>query len=383
MNYVKTNFFLINIYAPNSVQDRLLFYSNLLEIMKKYNVKDSIVMGGDFNTPLNRIDKIGVSDISYEVIDKIEKICDDFDLIDVWKFLHHDEIKFTWRRTKLLSQSRIDYYLISDKLLDNVKNCKIDFGFQSDHSMISLDLNTVMSKRGPGFWKFNAKLIEDLDYINGLKHKISKWNVKYDFNDRRFKWEYFKYKIKKYTIKISKNRAKRNKEKIKQLEAEVTQLESNLAVNDIKLFNEKKSELNNLIYEKTQGIIMRSKVKWVEEGESGTKYFFNLEKRNAVKKTITKLNIDGQSISDPKQILEEEYKFYSNLYAKNNQYNIEQENNAAQKFLSVVGPKLTDEQKCLCEGQITYDECVKVVKSLKNNKSPGNDGLTGEFYKIF
>ena len=211
----------------------------------------------------------------------------------MWRFLHHDEIKFTWRRTKPLSQSRIDYYLISDKLLDNVKNCKIDFGFQSDHSMISLDLNTVMSKRGPGFWKFNAKLIEDLDYINGLKHKISKWNVKYDFNDRRFKWEYFKYKIKKYTIKISKNRTKKNKEKIKQLEAEVTQLESNLAVNDIKLFNEKKSELNNLIYEKTQGIIMRSKVKWVEEGESGTKYFFNLEKRNAVKKTITKLNIDG------------------------------------------------------------------------------------------
>ena len=31
---------------------------------------------------------------------------------------------------------------------------------------------------------------------------------------------------------------------------------------------------------KTKGIILRSKAKWVEEGEKNTKYFLNLEKRN-------------------------------------------------------------------------------------------------------
>jgi hypothetical protein len=34
-------------------------------------------------------------------------------------------------------------------------------------------------------------------------------------------------------------------------------------------------------------------------------------------------------------------------------------------------------------GDITLDELTAVVKSLKNNKAPGRDGLTNEFYKKF
>ena len=49
--------------------------------------------------------------------------------------------------------------------------------------------------------------------------------------------------------------------------------------------------------------MFRSKVKWVEQGEKPTKYFFNLEKRNYEKKIITQLKIsDGKIISDIKQI---------------------------------------------------------------------------------
>ena len=37
--------------------------------------------------------------------------------------------------------------------------------------------------------------------------------------------------------------------------------------------------------------MLRFKVKWVEQGEKSAKYFFNLEKRNYEKKTITQLKI--------------------------------------------------------------------------------------------
>ena len=46
-------------------------------------------------------------------------------------------------------------------------------------------------------------------------------------------------------------------------------------------------------------------------------------------------------------------------------------------------PKLNDEEKISCEGLLTLEECSNIVSALQNNKSPGNDGFTGEFYKAF
>ena len=46
-------------------------------------------------------------------------------------------------------------------------------------------------------------------------------------------------------------------------------------------------------------------------------------------------------------------------------------------------PKLSENLQTLCEGQLSYQECHKTLKTFKNNKSPGNDGLTAEFYNTF
>ena len=45
--------------------------------------------------------------------------------------------------------------------------------------------------------------------------------------------------------------------------------------------------------------------------------------------------------------------------------------------------KLTNEQTLSCEGIISEDEVFKSLKSMENNKSPGNDGLSKEFYECF
>ena len=64
-----------------------------------------------------------------------------------------------------------------------------------------------------------------------------------------------------------------------------------------------KGEWEKLIKKKPDGIILRSKTKWSEEGEKNTKYFLNLEKRNYNKKTIKKLiGANGDEITDPKKI---------------------------------------------------------------------------------
>ena len=60
----------------------------------------------------------------------------------------------------------------------------------------------------------------------------------------------------------------------------------------------------NSFYElKGKEVIFRSKVKLIEPGEKPTKYFFNLEKKNYVTKTLLQIKLDnGEITSDMKKI---------------------------------------------------------------------------------
>ena len=43
-------------------------------------------------------------------------------------------------------------------------------------------------------------------------------------------------------------------------------------------------------------------------------------------------------------------------------------------------PKLTDDEKLSCEGKLTKNECWITFSPMGTNNSPGNDGLSEEFY---
>ena len=79
-----------------------------------------------------------------------------------------------------------------------------------------------------------------------------------------------------------------------------------------------------------------------------------------------------------KDVLEEVKSFYENMYAEQN---VDKEKmKTMSKNITV---KLTDEERISIEGNITEYECACALKSMNNNKSPGSDGITTEFYKIF
>ena len=53
-------------------------------------------------------------------------------------------------------------------------------------------------------------------------------------------------------------------------------------------------------------------------------------------------------------------------------------------YLSQINiPIFTEEQSQTCDGPITESELLNVLKTMQNNESPGNDGLTREFYETF
>ena len=46
-------------------------------------------------------------------------------------------------------------------------------------------------------------------------------------------------------------------------------------------------------------------------------------------------------------------------------------------------PKLDNKENNNLEGLFTLEECEKVLKTFEENKSPGEDEFTAEFYKHF
>jgi hypothetical protein len=44
---------------------------------------------------------------------------------------------------------------------------------------------------------------------------------------------------------------------------------------------------------------------------------------------------------------------------------------------------LNEEESIICEGKINENECIIAFSEMKNNKRPGSDGFTVEFYKLF
>ena len=141
----------------------------------------------------------------------------------------------------------------------------------------------------------------------------------------------------------------------------------------------KKCELENIRTEKQKGVIIRSRVQWLNEGEKPSKYFCSLEKQLYIEKTVKKIvTSSGNTITDQKEILKELKNYYENLFADRN---IEITDQSFNKFAKTEGlVKLNDNEAKAMEGLLTIDEISKSLKSMKNQKSPGMDGFPAEFF---
>ncbi|GFR67432.1 LINE-1 reverse transcriptase homolog [Elysia marginata] len=144
---------------------------------------------------------------------------------------------------------------------------------------------------------------------------------------------------------------------------------------------EKKEELENLRAQIMKCVLIRSKARWINEGEKVSRYFCNLENRHYTSKRMNSLiNEKGEEIKDNELITNEVKQYYEHLY-KSQEGKIEDIDLNLELLANT--PKLTDEEAISIEGPISLEEATNVLKHMKYNKSPGSEGFIVEFYKFF
>ena len=385
------NFLLVKLYVPNKVQEWRRFIENLNSTIDDV-IKDNepkLVVGGDFNVTLESdLDCSGGNPAQKASVKSIQDLCLDFDLVDIWRIRNPTTRRFTWRQRNPFIQRRLDFWLISDVCQEDIEGTDIIPSINSDHSAIILHFNNIdRQKHGPSFWKFNASLLNDENFVLLINQSVPLWLDEFkEVIDKRVLWDLIKYRIRQVTINYSKEKARQRRQKISDIENSRKVLEekcgNNPTTENIEQLEILKLEHENIYEEFSKGAIIRSKATWYEKGEKSNKYFLNLESHRKAKSSVRKVFSEEELlVTDPKKILGVIEGFYSGLYKKDD---LEPSENLMNTFLeNPLMPCLSVDDSQVCEGKLTIEECVKSLNSFEPNKSPGNDGLTVEFYKFF
>ncbi|CAG2203548.1 unnamed protein product [Mytilus edulis] len=387
-----TDFVFVNYYAPTkNFENDQIEYIEKLKILLNEKLDQNLVLGGDFNTILNpSLDKMGGSKYNTPVkyTSKLEDFIEEFDLCDIWRTKNVDSRLYTWRQRTPLIQCRLDFWLISNFLSSSVTKTSIVPSIKSDHSLIKLTLSGEnFSERGPGFWKFNSGLLTDKDYVDIVKNTLSECDDKYqNLENKNLKWDTIKSEIRGATVKYSKYKNMKLRERESNLKKRQDEIHKNLSrtyldkdINTLLIeLDIVKEDLEQIVNNQTRGAIIRSHAEHCEGNERNSKYFLSLEKRNYKNKCINKLVVNDIEILSQEKILYEERNFYEKLYSSKE--DPDKYSGDSNFFDLNFIPKLTDLEKDICDADISESECVKVLKTFKNNKSPETRNKPGSLF---
>ena len=229
-------------------------------------------------------------------------------------------------------------------------------------------------------------LTEDLTFLGILSVHVDDFLNSHDHVEPQNKWELLKIEIKNCAIKYSSKKNTQNKDRQSILESEIESLTKKLIDNPKseqlnKQLLQSRQELELIHINKAKGAQLRSRIKWIEEGEKNTKYFLGLEKSRGKANTTTELKKENQSIKNPLKILNEIKSYYSELYTKNT--NITNTDQKLETFLGNIDhPVLSRENKELCDSDITINEMGLALSKLNNDSAPGCDGIPVSLYKV-
>lgn len=153
------NFYLVNVYTPNSQRDlaRLKFRLEWEDKLKKYllalNEKKPVVYCGDLNVAHQEIDlknaksNIGNSGFTNEEREKMTSLLAS-GFIDTFRYLHPDAVDhYTWwsYMNKVRERNigwRIDYFIVSESIKEKIVNADIhSHVLGSDHCPILLEID--------------------------------------------------------------------------------------------------------------------------------------------------------------------------------------------------------------------------------------------------
>ena len=98
---------------------------------------EEIIIGGIFNPVLDLggDKKGGLAKTHTKALKVIKQYAAKLNLIDAWRVLNQDAHRYTWHHRNPEIHCQLDFFLVSQSVMSNVKDTGISTRYKTDHSL--------------------------------------------------------------------------------------------------------------------------------------------------------------------------------------------------------------------------------------------------------
>ena len=357
----------ISLYAPNRNPVRNQFLEQLAD-----EVDPSIptLLCGDFNTVFDRnLDCSGSdsSDTWRESSATLATLFESCCCIDAWRYIHPTSAGFSWTRPDGSISSLIDLIGCPYIWVSSMSSCDFVSCPYSDHCAVLFSVFVPgIVPPVPGLWKLNASFLNEDDYVQLITSFWGVWRTKMlTFSSLAKWWEAGKREMQRITRDFCVCRANETRASRDLLCRLADHLKSWFDEGLISAYVPYCSVLNRLA--ELDLAQVRSRIRWVEEGETSSSNFCRLEKKCTADRWISAVrNPSGRIVSDPQGLCDSFSFFYSGLFSAS-----PVDPSGLQSLLANLSSVLSPHQAEKCKGYLNVGECYEALVGMEKTRLLG------------
>ncbi|GJW06163.1 RNA-directed DNA polymerase, eukaryota [Tanacetum coccineum] len=362
---------IISIYAPQQPSLKKALWEYLLILLGRWN--GDVVIMGDFNEVRCKEERRGSVFNKYGAR-LFNQFINNYGLSDV----KLEGFSFTWSHPSASKMSKIDRFLVSDgiiSLFPDITALCLDRHL-SDHRPILL--RDIQMDFGPIPFRFYHSWFK----YDGFDEMVEQTWCAFSHSDTN---RMIRFKKKMQDLKsiirlwIKEKRAAISNER-HGIESELHDIDKKLdsgSVSDKYLARrlELKNQLHAIKERDHADYAQKSKVRWAIEGDENTSFFHGMINKKRSQLAIRGILVDGLWVSDPQIVKDSFLNHFEGRFRKPSSNGL--------KINFSFPNRLTQDQVMDMEREVSREEIRSAVWNCGDNKSPGPDGYTFEFFKKY
>ena len=157
------------------INDKVSNYMRHKMIELQGEINESIIIVGDFNTPLSEMDKNRGQKISEDIVE-LNNTINQLNILDIYRLLHLKTTEYTFFSSAHGTFSRIDHILGHKSSLGKFKKIENISSIFSNHNTMRLDINyKKKSVKNTNTWRLNNTLLNNQEITEEIKEEIKKY----------------------------------------------------------------------------------------------------------------------------------------------------------------------------------------------------------------